>query len=110
MLDEELRKTNAQSSTDQPTEVDLERLFVDAYQATGAELLQQRVAWLRALRLLIPPTLSRPSCICAFRVALSQQSFSGFLAHLQTLRNARNSQSEKSCVGLLQAMVDNLTQ
>ena len=41
MLDEELRKTNAQSSTDQPTEVDLERLFVDAYQATGAELLQQ---------------------------------------------------------------------
>ena len=41
MLDEELRKTNAQSSTDQPTEVDLEQLFVDAYQATGAELLQQ---------------------------------------------------------------------
>ena len=41
MLDKELRKTNAQSSTDQPTEVDLERLFVDAYQATGAELLQQ---------------------------------------------------------------------
>ena len=41
MLDEELRKTNAQSSSDQPTEVDLERLFVDAYQATGAELLQQ---------------------------------------------------------------------
>ena len=42
MLDEELRKTNAQSSTDQPTDVDLERLFVDAYQATGAELLQTK--------------------------------------------------------------------
>ena len=41
MLDEELRSTNAQSSTDQPTEVDLEQLFVDAHAATGAELLQQ---------------------------------------------------------------------
>ena len=41
MLDEELRKNTAQSSTDRPAEVDLEQLFIDARQATGAELLQQ---------------------------------------------------------------------
>ena len=41
MLDEELRKNTAQSSTDRPAEVDLEQLFIDAHQATGAELLQQ---------------------------------------------------------------------
>ena len=41
MLDEELRKTNAQSSTDQPNDADLEQPFLDAHAATGAELLQQ---------------------------------------------------------------------
>ena len=41
MLEEELRKNNAQSSTDRSAEVDLEQLFIDAHQATGAELLQQ---------------------------------------------------------------------
>ena len=41
MLDEELRKNTAQTSTDRSAEVDLEQLFIDAHQATGAELLQQ---------------------------------------------------------------------
>ena len=41
MLDEELRKRNAQSSTDQPNDADLEQPFLDAHAATGAELLQQ---------------------------------------------------------------------
>ena len=41
MLDEELRKNTAQTSADRPAEVDLEQLFIDAHQATGAELLQQ---------------------------------------------------------------------
>ena len=41
MLDEELRKTNAQSSTDQPNDADLEQPFLDGHAATGAELLQQ---------------------------------------------------------------------
>ena len=41
MLDEELRKTNAQSSTDQPNDADREQPFLDACAATGAELLQQ---------------------------------------------------------------------
>ena len=40
-MDEELRKTNAQSSTDQPNDADLEQPFLDAHAATGAELLQQ---------------------------------------------------------------------
>ena len=41
MLDEELRKNTAQTSTDRPADVDQEQLFIDAHQATGAELLQQ---------------------------------------------------------------------
>ena len=41
MLDEELRKTNAQSSTDRPNEADLEQPFLHAHAATGAELPQQ---------------------------------------------------------------------
>ena len=103
-------KTNAQSSTDQPTEVDLERLFVDAYQATGAELLQQSGMAESTETFDTSDPLTPFLAYVLFVLHYRNNPFSGFLAHLQTLRNARNSRSEKSCVGLLQAMVNNLTQ
>ena len=81
MLDEELRKNTAQSSTDRPAEVDLEQLFIDAHQATGAELLQQSgMAESTETFDTSRPSHALPG-ICAFCVALSQQSFRRFLAH-----------------------------
>ena len=81
MLDEELRKNTAQTSTDRPAEVDLEQLFIDAHQATGAELLQQSgMAESTETFDTSRPSHALPG-ICAFCVALSQQSFRRFLAH-----------------------------
>ncbi|CAE6969415.1 unnamed protein product [Symbiodinium sp. CCMP2592] len=41
MLDEEIRKSNAQSSTFEQEAQDLEQPFIDAFNATGSELIQQ---------------------------------------------------------------------
>ncbi|CAE7213703.1 unnamed protein product [Symbiodinium sp. CCMP2592] len=41
MLDEEIRKSNAQSSTFEQEAQDLDQPFIDAFYATGSELIQQ---------------------------------------------------------------------
>eukprot|EP00439_Symbiodinium_sp_Y106_P078576 s2051_g17.t1 len=110
MLDEELRKNTAQTSTDRPAEVDLEQLFIDAHQATGADLLQQSGMAESTETFDTSDPLTPFLAYVLFRVALSQQSFRRFLAHFYTLRNAKNSRSEASSVSSLQTMVDHLTQ
>ena len=81
MLDEELRKNTAQTSTDRPAEVDLEQLFIDAHQATGAELLQQSGMAESTETFDTSDPLTPFLAYVLFRVALSQQSFRRFLAH-----------------------------